>query len=896
MPRIYIDGNPVDAPAGATVLECAKGAGVDIPSLCADPRLKPYGGCRLCLVEIDGAQHPVAACTAAVREGMSVQTHTPAIEKHRKTLLRLLARNYPEDAVLQSPHKPFHKLLHEYGIAALGRGNGVAVDTTHPYIQVDMSRCILCARCVRICEEVQGQFVWQAWNRGDATRIRPELGDSLLESSCTSCGACVDTCPTGALEDKSLLALGEPTAWTRTVCPYCGTGCEVNVGAGGGKLLNMKPALDAAVNKGHLCAKGRYAFNYVHADDRVLHPMVRKHGKWQTVSWEEAISAVASVLHKAIQSHGPDSVGVLGSARGTNEEAYLAQKFARLVLGTNNVDCCARVCHAPSAAALKQMVGTGAATNCFNDIERAATILICGCNPTENHPVVGARIKQAVLRGARLIVIDPRQIELCRFADVHLQIRPGTDIPVLLAMANTIVQEKLYDADFVAARIGNWQAFERFIMPWTAECAAAICGITPDAIRAAARAYAQGPGISFHGLGVTEHVQGTEAVMCLVNLALLTGNLGKPGCGVNPLRGQNNVQGAAVMGCDPGVLAGSEPLKQAIGRFQAAWQSELPRTKGLDLLEMLDAARNGRVKALWAIGYDVLLTNPEMAATREALKKLDSMIVQDMFLNETAREFGTIFLPACSSFEKDGTFMNAERRIQRVRSALQPLAESKPDWEIICRVARAMGKGEHFSFSSPQQVWDEIRSLWPDAAGITYARMEHGGIQWPCPDEMHPGTAILYEHGFPGENPARFHCPEFQPSPETVNQEFPFLLLTGRTLHQFNAGTMTGRTPQRSLRDTDFIDVSPQDAEQLRLQDGDCAVVRSRYGAVTLPVRITSAMRRGELFATFHRPDRQVNLLTGGFRDRQTNTPEYKITAVSIQKFLRNGRPARQEK
>jgi formate dehydrogenase major subunit len=884
MPKIYINGNAVDARPGATVLECAHSAGVDIPSLCADPRLKPYGGCRLCLVQIDGAEHPVAACTTAVRDGMTVTTHTPEIEKHRRTLLQLLARDYPAQAIAQSPHKAFHQLLQQYGVAASGAAEDAGHGDSHPYIQVEMSRCILCARCIRICEEVQGQFVWQAWNRGDATRIHAGLGTSLLESSCTSCGACVDTCPTGALEDRSLILGGAPTGWTRTVCPYCGAGCEVNAGTRDGRLVNIRPLLGATVNKGHLCAKGRYAFDYVHAPDRVLHPMIRKQGKWETVSWDEALQATARALHKAIQAHGPDSVGVLASARGTNEEAYLAQKFARVVLGTNNVDCCARVCHAPSAAALKQMLGTGAATNSFNDIERAATVLLCGCNPTENHPVVEARIKQAVLRGARLVVIDPRQTELSSLADVHLQIRPGTDIPALLAMAGAIVEENLFHPEFVTENIENWPAFQNFISQWPPESAAAICGVTADSIRAAARIYAAGPSISFHGLGLTEHVQGTEAVMCLVNLALLTGNLGKPGCGVNPLRGQNNVQGAAVMGCDPGALAGSAPLKQAAPVFQQAWQCDIPQTRGLDLLEMLDAAHQGRLKVLWAIGYDVLLTNANLSATREALRNMDAIIVQDLFLNETAREFGAIFLPACSSFEKDGTFMNAERRIQRVRAALPPAGESKPDWEIICNVARAMGKSDQFSFASPQEIWDEVRSVWPDAAGITYARLEQGGIQWPCPDERHSGTAILYQHGFPNRKTVRLHCPQFQPSPESTSSEFPFLLMTGRTLHQFNAGTMTGRTLQNALRPSDYLEVSPQDAEKLQLQDTDFALIRSHYGEVALPVQITTSVRQGQLFATFHRPDRQVNLLTGNSRDSQTNTPEYKVTAVSVEK------------
>ena len=885
MPGLSIDGRRLEVSAGATVLECAAGAGVEIPSLCADPRLKPYGGCRLCLVQVDEDERPVAACTTVVRDGMSIRTHTPEIERHRKTLLELLAAEYPQEAVTGPPDMPFNKWLAAYGVSPHGGQSHAGIDASHPYIQVDMSRCILCGRCIRICDELQGQFVWQAWKRGDAAEIRAGSGGSLLESACTGCGACVDTCPTGALEDKTLLAGNQPTAWTRTVCPYCGTGCELYAGTKEGKLLDIRPAQDAAVNKGHLCSKGRYAFAYVHSSERILEPMVRRSGKWQTVCWKEAITATAAALRNAMDFYGRDSVGILGSARGTNEEAYLAQKFARVVVGTNNVDCCARVCHAPTAAALKQMVGAGAATNSFDDIERASTVLLCGCNPTGNHPVAGARIKQAALRGTHLIIIDPRRTELCSFADVHLQIRPGTDIPALLAMASVIVQEKLDDPEFIRARVDNWEDFARHVRQWTPERAAELCGVPADQIRMAARLYARnGPSMSFHGLGVTEHVQGTEAVMCLVNLALLTGNIGKPGSGVNPLRGQNNVQGAAVMGCEPGALTGSVPLEEGLARFPAAWRSDLPRSKGLDVVQMLEAGRNPGIKLLWAIGYDVLLTDPNMADTRRALEKMDTVIVQDMFMNETAREFGAIFLPACSSYEKDGTFMNAERRIQRVRAALKPLGDSLPDWEIICRVAREMGEDSRFSFASPEQVWEEIRWVWPEASGITYKRLDEGGIQWPCPGITHPGTAVIHQGSFPGGKRAALYCCQFQPSPEAVDTEFPYCLITGRALQQFNAGTMTRRTEHRSLLSTDFLDVAPADADRLGLRDGDTVQVRSRYGQIALPVRISSALRRGEVFATFHDPGRQVNLLTSPFKDSKTNAPEYKITAVQIRK------------
>ena len=745
--------------------------------------------------------------------------------------------------------------------------------------------CITCFRCVRICDEVQGQFVWRAWNRGDATRIRPGEAPTLLASECVSCGACVDTCPTGALEDQSILQQGEPVKWTRTTCPYCGVGCEMNVGTREGRIVQVKPVLDAPVSKGHLCVKGRYAFDFTHAADRVTEPMIREGGEWRKVSWPDAIECVVTNFRRILEETGPDSIGVLGSARGTNEENYLAQKFARVVLGTNNVDCCARVCHAPTAAGMKQMLGTGAATNSFDDIEHAATFLICGCNPTENHPIVGSRIKQSVLRGAKLIVIDPREIELTRHSDVHLQLRPGTNVPLLHALAHVIVTEGLTDEAVLRDRVSDSEAYRTFIAAWTPERAAGLCGVSADLIRKAGRLYAtHKPAMCFHGLGMTEHVQGTEGVMSLVNLALLTGNFGKPGTGVNPLRGQNNVQGAAHMGCEPGNLTGFVPLDQGRDAFEAAWEAPVPHTRGLNLMEMMDAAAEQKLKALWAIGYDVALTNPNTAATKAALAKLDFVVVQDLFMNELAREFGHVFLPACSSFEKDGTFMNSERRVQRVRKALEPIGNSKPDWEIVCAVAKAMGFEEQFNFHSAEEIWNEVRGVWKAGAGISYDRIDHGGLQWPCPSEDHPGTTILHTDSFPHGQRAPLQRVEFAATAETLTDEFPFLLTTGRTLYQFNAGTMTMRTPNAKLRGTDTLDIAPADAKRLDLHDGDRVHVRSRHGEAVIPLRLDPRVKPGELFATFHAAKVFLNQLTSPHRDNVVMTPEYKVVAVSVEK------------
>ncbi len=942
--NLGVNGRAIEVPDGSTVLQATRLAGVEVPTLCQDDRLKPAGACRLCLVQVRGLQHLVPACATPVADGMEVTTHTPEIEETRRTLLQLLAADYPPEAVERWPEKQFHRWLRVYGVSSKAghcpetagesgqvekwasetSSNGplptshfptfspahhspVFRDATHPYLHADMTRCIDCFRCVRICGEVQGQFVWHVIGPGHSARIVPD-GPTLLNSSCVSCGACVDTCPTGALEDQSVLQRGLPTDWTRTTCPYCGVGCEMNVGTREGRIVQVKPVPDAPVNKGHLCVKGRYAFDFTHSVDRVTEPMIREGGEWRKVSWPEAIECVASNFRRVLEETGSSSIGVLGSARGTNEENYLAQKFARVVLGTNNVDCCARVCHAPTAAGMKQTLGTGAATNSFDDIEHAAAFLICGCNPTENHPIVGARIKQAVRRGAKLIVIDPREIELTRHAGVHLPLRPGTNVPLLHALANVIVSEGLTDEAALRDRVTDFEAFRAFIAGWTPEHAAAITGVPADLIRQAARLYATDkPAMCFHGLGMTEHVQGTEGVMCLVNLALLTGNFGKPGTGVNPLRGQNNVQGSAHMGCEPGNLTGYIPLDQGRDLFESVWQAPVPRTPGLNLMQMMDAAADRKLKALWAIGYDVALTNPNSAATKSALSKIGFVVVQDLFMNELARDFGHVFLPACSSFEKDGTFMNSERRVQRVRQALEPFGDSKPDWQIICDVAKAMmsrsGRREEadvvnnsanppphvggyagFDFRSAEEIWNEVRSVWQAGAGITYGRLEHGGLQWPCPGEDHPGTGILHTVSFPHGPRAPLKCVEFAATAETSNPEFPFLLTTGRTLYQFNAGTMTMRTPNAKLRETDTLDIAPADAGRLDLHTGDRARVRSRHGEALITLRLDSRVKPGELFATFHAAEVFLNNLTSPHRDNVVMTPEFKVVAVRVEK------------
>jgi len=883
MLRVTINGVECEVAEGSTILQALRAQEIHVPTLCHDDRIKPIGGCRLCVVELQERGRMVASCTTPVEAGMQIVTHSESIENHRRTNLRLLAESVPPRPE-GSPETEFDRYLDAYGLTCSGSTSDSFKDFSHPYLSVDMDRCVTCYRCIRICEELQGQFVWRAWNRGDRTEIRPDKGANLLDSSCVSCGACADTCPTGAISDRLIRDLGNPIEWTRTTCPYCGTGCEMEVGTRDGHVIVARPLNESPVAKGHLCVKGRYAHRFAHANDRMTEPMIRENGEWRVVTWDEAYEFAASRLSEILAESGPQSVGVLGSARATNEENYLAQKFARVVLGSNNVDCCARVCHAPSAAALKATLGTGAATNSFNDIEVAAGFLVCGANPTENHPIVGARIKQAVLKGAKLVVIDPRRIELAEYADVYLQVRAGTNIPLLHALAHVIIEEGLIDREFVEQRTAVFERFRELVAEWTPEFAATVCGVSGDDIRAAARLYATTrPSMIFHGLGMTEHTQGTEGVRCLVNLALLTGNLGKPGSGENPLRGQNNVQGSAHMGCEPSNLAGYTPISQIGDEVEQIWGAPVPRQQGLTWMQMLDAAGRGELRALWAIGYDVYFSNANANVSSKALKTVELLIVQDIFLTETAREFANVFFPACTSYEKDGTFMNSERRVQRVRQAIPVVGNSKPDWQIIDEFAARMGKGEFFAFESPEEIWDEVRKVWKAGAGISYARIEHAGLQWPCKSEDDPGTTILHQKSFPIGDRAAFSLMEYRPTSERVSDEFPMLLTTGRALEHFNAGTMSRRTGNTVLMPTDYLTISREDAQHFEVRDGDQVQLVSRYGSARLPVRVSDKMRPGELFATFHDPNVFTNRVTSNERDTVVGAPEYKVTAVRIE-------------
>ncbi len=877
-----IDGEAISVESGATLLEAAASASIEIPSICHESRCAPIGSCRMCLVEIQGKENLVTACQTEVEEGMWVATRNSRLDKFRATELTWYAAQVSPRAFAAYPDKLLHRMMRANQVEPAGKqAEPGELDLSMPQIRVDMSQCIDCLRCVNICEEVQGENVWHEISRGDRSRIVPKRGSLLSEGGCVACGACVDSCPTAALTDA---ANGRAESWARTTCAYCGVGCELEYGVSSGHIVASRPAAGRPVNKGHACAKGRYSFGFTHSEDRILQPQVRSGKDWQPATWDSALRSAADQLNAIIGEHGSDAIGVLASSRSTNEDSYLVQKFARMVIGTNNVDCCARVCHTPTAAAMKAILGAGAATNSFDDIERAATILVAGANPLECHPVIGARIRQQVLRGgSKLIVIDPRRTGLAEIATVHLPLKPGTDIALQNAMAHVIIAEQLHDTAFIAERVEDFDAYAENIADWTPQRAAEICEVPAEDITAAARIYAsEGPTYCAHGLGVTEHVQGTEGVMGLVNLALVTGNIGKPGAGINPLRGQNNVQGTAHMGCDPGILTGAQPVKESRKAFEQAWNAILPDQQGLHLMQMMDAAAAGKLKALIVVGYDIAATLANERETVKALSKIDLIIVVDLFQTETAARFGHIFLPAASSFEKDGTFMNAERRIQRVRKLIEPPGTVRADWEIICDLAQHMGHREAFTYASPEAIWDEIRAVWPAAAGINYDRLDHHGLQWPCPTEDHPGTTILHQKAFPHGPKARLRPLHFRPSPEVADKDFPILLFTGRNLYQFNVGTMTRRSSLLQLRTTDTLDISPQDAVDWGMSEGETVTIQSRYGSAKLPVHVEEGIRRGRAFTTFHDPARHTNRITGPHRDRMVGAPEYKLTAVRI--------------
>lgn len=871
---LNIDGEEIEAQG--TVLDSCRAAGVCVPAFCHNDRLSAGGHCRACLVEIDGKT--LAACTTVARAGQVVRTNTPKLAEYRRDLAELVMSE-------SAPKGRVGTELAQLGAGGqrYARSREVArTDDSHPYIRINLDQCILCRQCVKACAEVQGQFVYDIKARGAASELTWGAS-SFAASDCVACGACVEVCPTEAISDTDRLRHVPPFSRSvQTTCSYCGVGCQLDVKLAGDDVARIDGA-PSPVNRGHLCVKGRYAHSVARHPERLQTPLIRRDGQLQPASWDEAIALIAREFQRL---HG--RLAGLSSSRCTNEENYLLQKWFRAGLDTHNVDCCARVCHAPSAAGMRRSLGTGAATNSLADIERADVLLVAGSNTTASHPVTGARVKQAALRGAALIVIDPRRTELAAMADVHLQLRPGTNVPLLNSLAAVLVEEKLVDEHFIDARTEGYAEFASFVLGYLPEQVQSVTGVPAGAVRHAARLYgkAKRP-MQLHGLGMTEHYQGSEGVMLLCNLALLVGAIGREGVGVNPLRGQNNVQGAADMGCQPDLLTGyADPSAVDVSeRFSSVWGRPLPTKNGLTLPKMYEAVRRGDIAGMFILGEDVVQTDPDTLQVTADLKALEFLVVQELFLTPTA-ELAHVVLPGASFLEKDGTFTNGERRVQRVRKCLNPPGQARADWEVLCSLMSATGYPQ--TFTHPSQIMAEVSKLAPAFHGVTYDRLEADGLQWPVPYEGHDGTPILHRESFPRGKRSLVRV-EYLPSPSLGTSPGSMILITGRALEHYNNGSMTRRSGNVQLLSQDLVSIHPTDAQDLAIRHGDRVVLASASGVAHGTADVTSDVAPGTLFMTFHFPESQTNHVTSSVVDRLADCPEYKLTPVEIRRQCAEG-------
>ena len=900
---VIVDGIPVSVPVGTSVMRAAAEAGVGVPKLCATDSLQPFGSCRLCLVEIDGKKGTPASCTTPCEPGMVVRTQTPRVEELRRNVMELYISDHPLDC-LTCPANGDCELQDMAGVVGLrevrygydGENHlDAPKDETNPYFTFDESKCIVCSRCVRACDEIQGTLALTIVGRGFDSKVSPG-GRSFFDSECVSCGACVQACPTATLEEKSVIDLGMPTRTVMTTCAYCGVGCSFKAELRGDELVRMVPAKDGGANEGHSCVKGRFAFGYATHTDRVLTPLVRNSidEPWREASWEEAIGFTAERIRDIQSRHGVDSVGGITSSRCTNEEVFVVQKMIRAAFGTNNVDTCARVCHSPTGYGLKQTFGTSAGTQDFKSVAEADVIMVIGANPTDAHPVFGSRMKRRLREGARLIVADPRRIDLVRSphieADYHLQLQPGTNVAVVNAMGHVVATEGLIDREFVSDRCDpvTFAAWEEFIrQPENSpEAMEGITGVPAEELRAAARLFAAGPNSAiYYGLGVTEHSQGSTMVMAMANLAMATGNIGRDGVGVNPLRGQNNVQGSCDMGSFPHELPGYRHVSDDAVReqFEALWGAELRGDPGMRIPNMLDAAVMGEFKALFVQGEDIAQSDPNTQHVQRALESMELVIVQDLFLNETAR-YAHVFLPGTSFLEKDGTFTNAERRINRVRPVMASKT-GKQEWEVTCDLSAALGYPMHYDSSS--QIMDEIAALTPTFAGVSFALLDEvGSVQWPCNAEHPLGTPIMHVEGFVRGKGA-FQVTPFVPTDERTTRRYPLVLTTGRVLSQYNVGAQTRRTANVAWHDEDVLDIHESDAETRGITDGTWVTIASRVGTTVMRAHVTDRVPPGVVYTTFHFPGSGANVITTEYSDWATNCPEYKVTAVEVTPTLK---------
>ncbi|MBW8699037.1 putative formate dehydrogenase [Streptomyces sp. MBT84] len=894
---VEVDGLPVTVPEGTSVMRAAAQAGIDIPKLCATDSLEPFGSCRLCVVEIDGRRGTPASCTTPVADGMCVRTQTPKVEKLRQGVMELYISDHPLDCLTCSANGDC-ELQDMAGVVGLrqvrygyeGENHlDAAPDLSNPYFDFNPAKCIVCSRCVRACGEVQGTFALTIEGRGFDSKVSPGAGESFLDSECVSCGACVQACPTATLQERSVVELGMPSRSVVTTCAYCGVGCSFKAELRGDELVRMVPYKDGGANEGHSCVKGRFAFGYATHPDRKLKPMVREKttDPWREVGWDEAIRTVAEKMRAIQDAYGPSSIGAISSSRCTNEEVYVVQKMVRAAFGNNNVDTCARVCHSPTGYGLKQTFGESAGTQDFRSVAKADLIMVIGANPTDGHPVFASRMKKRLREGAQLVVVDPRRIDLVRSPHIqaahHLQLKPSTNVAVINAMAHVVVTEGLVDRSFVDARCEGFDDWARFVaLPENSpEATEPVTGVPAEELRAAARLYAQAPNAAiYYGLGVTEHSQGSTMVMGMANLAMACGNIGRDGVGVNPLRGQNNVQGSCDMGSFPHEFTGYRHVSDDAVRtvFEELWGRSLLPEPGLRIPNMFDAAIDGSFRGLFVHGEDIAQSDPNLQHVSAALAAMDLVVVQDLFLNETAR-FAHVFLPGASFLEKDGTFTNAERRINRVRAVMKPKT-GKHEWQIVSEIATAMGYP--MAYDHPSQIMDEIAQVTPTFKGVSFELLDKlGSVQWPCNDEAPQGTPTMHVDAFV-RGKGKFVVTAYVPTDERTTSRYPLVLTTGRILSQYNVGAQTRRTGNVAWHPEDLLELHPLDAENRGITDGDLVTVASRVGSTTLRARISDRMPPGVVYTTFHHPVTGANVVTTENSDWATNCPEYKVTAVQV--------------
>ncbi|SFC72737.1 formate dehydrogenase major subunit [Bosea sp. CRIB-10] len=909
---LTIDGESVTVPAGTSVMAAAMSLGTKIPKLCATDSLEPFGSCRLCLVEIEGRRGTPASCTTPAEEGMVVRTQSENLAGLRKGVMELYISDHPLDCLTCSANGDceLQDMAGSVGLREVRYGydgenhvkplamegyaneNWLPKDTSNPYFTYDPSKCIVCNRCVRACAEVQGTFALTITGRGFDSRVAAGPTD-FLGSECVSCGACVQACPTATLMENKVIELGQPEHSKVTTCAYCGVGCSFKAEMQGDRVVRMVPYKDGKANEGHSCVKGRFAWGYATHQDRMTKPMIREKitDPWREVSWDEAINYAASEFKRIQAKYGRESVGAITSSRCTNEEVYLVQKLVRAGFRNNNVDTCARVCHSPTGYGLKTTLGTSAGTQDFKSVEQADVILVIGANPTDGHPVFASRMKKRIRQGAKVIVADPRRIDMVKSphikAQYHLQLRPGTNVALINALAHVIVTEGLIDEDYVRERcdLADFEVWARFVAEErnSPEASEQYTGVPAADLRAAARLYATGGnGAIFYGLGVTEHSQGSTMVMGMANIAMATGNIGREGVGVNPLRGQNNVQGSCDMGSFPHEFTGYRHVSDDATRdiFEKLWGVELDPEQGLRIPNMLDDAVGGSFKGLYVQGEDIAQSDPNTQHVTAGLAAMECVVIQDLFLNETAK-YAHVFLPGSSFLEKDGTFTNAERRINRVRQVMTPLS-GKAEFQVTIDLARALGL--QMNYAHPSEIMDEIALVTPTFAGVSYAKLDElGSVQWPCNDKAPLGTPLMHVDRFV-RGKGKFMITEYVPTQERTGPRFPLILTTGRILSQYNVGAQTRRTENQAWHDEDVLEIHPFDAESRGIKDGDLVALASRSGDISLRAVISERMQPGVVYTTFHHASTGANVITTDYSDWATNCPEYKVTAVEVRR------------